>query len=449
MDITKFILENDSHCYLVEGDIWSSLKSGWQAVLASHGDMPVVTDFATNPDFRQIYGEVRYNHFLLQKELREQGEAVATSELLVHHASKVDQVNSRLLYSLIARRDLEDYQNELRNRGTNALLFSLYSSYAEAINRYRSSSAQALLFVFPGSVDIVIVNNGMVEGFQSLSGIGAGQLAGAGADISINALADSIVTQERIARLRLSGLRVFEMLGEDAGWPERLAQKTGLPLHQVATQNVVVDGELKTSSLLPLLKKVSTQTALSPLERRAEHTCRRFMPLVTCLLLAACGGLFWFNQTTQLSIEQQITRNQTLQSQIQARQQIPVVEPVSYQGELEAIQSVLRSGTQPSYYQLLNRVTLASQVDNPITYDVIEMSYPAAEDPDVKLTLVGFIDSGWNSPLAAFDKLSANFTGQGFKIGDSALDVVEGGLNFAYQLILPACTDHEGCAHAD
>lgn len=448
MEAKKILLENDSHSYLIDGDEWTSVdRQNWsQAAGSEEAPLAVISDFGTNPEFRQVYGDVRYSKFLLHKELRDAGEAVGNSELLTHQVSKVDQLNSRLLYSLISKRELEEYQAGVQRMNARALLFSFYSLYSQAFKQFGAKEPTAFVFVLSGGIDIAIVNQGVVESFESLSGFSAQSLNDALLPVSINALADNITTQERIARLKLSKLCIFELIQNETPWQEDLAAKVGLPLHRVPSQSLTLDRQSRRSSIAPLLKKLSVFSALSSADRRAESLSRSWLPAVAAVMIGVCVGLYFFTEKIQQRSEQHQQKLVQLQATLSAEEPLEAIRRVDYQRQLGGIESILQAGIQPSYYQYINRVAQASDVGNPVTYDSLEVKYPqGADNRAVELNLVGFIDSGWTSPLIAFDKLTGNFASKGFEVKDTVIDVVDGGLSFAYRLVQQPCQQGDAC----
>jgi len=441
MRANKIVLENDSQRYLIEGSQWTSLSQGqWQNSAAdSGGSFALVSDFGINPEFRQVYGDRRYSKFLLLKELRDAGEAVSNSELLVYQTSRVDKLNSRMLYSLVSRADFEQYQALVKKQGSQAQLYSLYTLYAQAIKTHGGRGACAFVFVFPGSIDIAVVNNGIIESFQSLSGLSSEQLYQPSAEVSINAVADNITTQERIARLKLSKLCVFELLDGDSQWIEQLALKSGLEVQSVPVQKVTVDGVDKRSTVAPLLKKVSVFDALGGQSRKIESISRSWLPAVAVLVAVICGGLYWYSMGLQQDIRRSEQSLLVLNKELRSAPAVDAIEKVDYQGQLEGIESILQAGIHDNYFQLINKVAEASKIRNPVIYDLFEINYPQAQaGGKVVLDLAGFIDSGWDRPLAAFDKLSSRFAQQGFVLVKSAIDTEDNGLSFAYRLELTA-----------
>lgn len=450
MKTKHLLLEMDGLGYLVEGDQWMRTDfADWDANRAgARGAVAVLTDFSVNPDYRLVYGDRQYAKFLLERELRESGAAVANTEVLIHSTNRIDKLNTQLLYSLVASAELERLRDRVDQWGADALLYSIYGIYEEAIKRNKQREATVFVFVLPGSVDIAAVSNGRIESFESLPGFSADQFDADNRDVIVNALSDSIVTQERIAKLKLSNLCVFEVWSrKDSFWIEELAKNTGLQMVNPKMVPIEVDGVGMYSSMAPLFDHLSPGASLSSKGKQAENTARLFLPIVALLMAVLCAGVYFYNDGLAEEIRGHQTRIAGLQNDLAREQQYDAVEAVNYQQQLEGVESVLQAGFHPSFNQMLNTIHEASKIENRVIYDVLNLNYPESMDSGkVTVSLVGFIGKGWEAPLKAFDRLSNNFSSKGFGIVGSEIDVVDSGLNFALELELASSLESEPAA---
>ena len=439
MKVNKIYLETDSFGYLIQGSEWTSIDfSTWTATSETLGEpVAVVSDFGVNADFRQVYGDAKYSKFLLQKELRESGEAVSDSEILVHKSSKQDQLNTRMFYSLVSKPEFKQLHQRVEGLGTQALLFSSYELYSSAVSANKIKEANAFIFVFPGNIDVAIVNNGVIESFESLSGYSSSELVDGLYDVAVNALSNNISTQERLARVKLSGLCIFEFIevGSGSPWAQALAKKTGLGIVKVDSVNITVDGKPKTSSIAPLFKSLSVFNSLSSVSKAIESFSRYWLPAVACFMAVVCIGLFTVAYNASKEGQRELIVQEELKQRVEALQKVEPIEEVDYKHHLEGVESILQSGIQSSYFQVINTLAELTDVGNPIIFDLMDVTYPRSMgEGNIEIDLIGFIDVGWHAPLVAFDKLNTKFATNGFIVKESTIDVIGNGLNFAYRL---------------
>ena len=95
---------------------------------------------------------------------------------------------------------------------------------------------------------------------------------------------------------------MFELLDGDNQWIEQLAKKTGLAVQSVPVQKVTVDGADKSSSVAPLLKKMSVFDALGNRSRKVESVSRSWLPAVAVVVAIICGGLYYYSMELQQNI---------------------------------------------------------------------------------------------------------------------------------------------------
>jgi len=432
------LLNIDGFTYQIEGNTWNSVDfAKWSPDNASiFSSVIVLSDFGVNAEFTQVYGDRSYSKFLLEKEMRESGIAIGNMEVLIHQNIKIDKLNSGLLFSLISSSELSYTRDKVDHWGGGSFLFSLYSLYATAIERYKNKEPSAFIFVLPGSVDILTVSNGKLENYESITGITVDQLMTDETSVAVNSLSEAITMQERIARLKLVNLYVFNIWDKtSSNWVEKLAHKTGLTIQKTTSEVVSIDGKSASSSITPLIKNLSVNRALNATAKKFEFTIKKWLPAVACLLGLLFAGAYNFNDDIKQDIQQQKNSVMALTKNIEKEQKYSAVNSVDYKRQLKDVESILQSGIQVSFNQILSRIYDASQIKNTVIYDLLEVEYPSdIGKKKIKITTVGYIDRGWKAPVIAFDDLTSSLIKKGFTILDSSIEVVEGGVSFAYEL---------------
>lgn len=440
MSKNNVLLELDGQRYLIEGEQWRQVSYGVDlATLApASGSLRVLSDFGVSPESRFVQGDSRYAEQLLQRDLRESGEALGNRRVLLHRCSKQDRYNSALFFSVVNNADYSALLGQVEALQDRALPFSYYEAYVRAIARHAGKGADAFVFIHGNVVDVAVTSQGRMESFSSQSGVSGGER-----DTGfINALVDQVMTQERVAKVKLENLYLFELLatGQDGRWKESLSQRLGLQLAPVREQRLMVDGAVRSSSMLPLFRDLSIGDSLLDGKGRFQRQATRWLPAVAALLLALNSVLAWMYVEHDRDIALQ--QDQLASQQKALREQPPVqaVQAIEYGRYLEGFENLIKSSGHKTYQQFLNELMAASDVGNPVVYDWVSVDYPETLSPQARLQidLVGHIGKGWHNPLNAFDKLTAAFTQAGYVLKDTAIGTTDDGLGFVLVMEAPA-----------
>lgn len=434
------LLELDGQRYLINGKQLQQVDHGVAiaSLIDEHDGLKVISDFGVSPETRYVHGDSRYAEQLLHRDLRETGEAIGSRKVIVHQAHKQDRFNSQLFFSVLNNTDFTGLMNTIEASSSSSLPFSFYQTYTRAINRYAGKGSDAFVFIHGGVIDVVITNQGRLEGFGSLAGLSIGAQH---SESFLNTLVDLVMTQERLAKVKLDQIFLFELLAatdDDGAWKEKLSKRLGLDVHPVAKQELSLDGVSYTSSIVPLFKALSVgDSLLSPMDK-IQHQSNHWLPAVAAVLLVLNGLLLWLyvdNKGQQALSQQQIA---TLEQNIAAQPPVEKVVAVDYKKYLSGVEGILTSSGHKNYQQFINELAEISDIGNVVTYDWVSIDYPQnlSDKDGLHIKLIGHIANGWESPLNAFDKLTGRFTGAGYVLKDSAIGTTDEGLDFAFVMEL-------------
>ncbi|MGM0633184.1 MAG: hypothetical protein ACQETO_08415, partial [Pseudomonadota bacterium] len=118
-------------------------------------DMPrtglgdVITDYGSVPQIREVCGRPRYIDSLLAKELRDSGEALPGSALIVDNQHRLDDRCSMVLYQVMERPVYKRYSNLVEQSAEPCLLHSLGRLYVAAARKHKRGMTLGL-FVHHG-----------------------------------------------------------------------------------------------------------------------------------------------------------------------------------------------------------------------------------------------------------------------------------------------------------
>ena len=440
MKNNETLLELDGHRYLIKGKQWQQVEHSvsMSSLIDEHDGLRVISDFGVSPEARYVHGDSRYAEQLLQRDLRETGEALGSRKVVVHQSYKQDRFNSLLFYSVLNNSDFTGLMNKIEASPSGSLPFSFYQNYTKAIERYAGNGSDAFVFVHGGVIDVVITNRGRLEGFSSLTGM---SYDAEHSDSFLNAMVDLVMTQERMAKVKLDQIFLFELLttaDEDSAWKEQLSKRLGLEIGKVAEQQLSVDGVSYTSSIVPLFNDLSVGDSLLASLDKMQHLSNKWLPAVAAILLVLNGLMLWMyvdNNAQRTLSQEQIA---TLEQNIAAQPPVEKVAPVEYQKYLDGVESILKSSGHKNYQQFINEVAEISDVGNVVTYDWVSIDYPQnlSEKDALRINLIGHIANGWETPLNAFDKLTGKFSAAGYVLKDSAIGTTDEGLDFAFVMEL-------------
>jgi len=398
----------------------------------------IVTDYRGVPQLREVCGRSRYAASLLAKELRDEGEAVHGSVLLVADKRRIDERCSRLLYDVLDRPLYKRYTNMTEASAKSCLLHSLGAWYAAAARR--TPGCTLLVFLHHGTVDLAVAERGTIVAFRRVAGL----LEEDGGDHGLDRLEEHVMALQQQLRLPLEQMAALSFLrregGEEAAWLERAVARLGLPRLNWPSTSYEFEGETCHSEWLPLLRRLPILRSSGPRRIRLMAASAVAAPFAAGAPVVATVAMLAVALLARSDVAELNARVAALEAELDvAAEQVEAAIP-EYQPYLANVEELERVNVLPPYETVLAELAGTLAPGSGIQLDGVRLDYPGdgpppaaarrrggapdAGDPGVRARLFGRLEG---DPLAAMESLGRllrRMETAGFSVIDS--DIVPG-----------------------
>jgi hypothetical protein len=448
----QYRLELDGRCYTFDA------VQGLLTTLDDSSDDPdigglvhVVCDYGVVPQLREVSSKPRYAHSMLSRELREAGEAMPASAVVVDNQHSLDDRTNLLLYQVVDRATYSRYVRLVDQSTEACLLHSFDRLYVVAARHYRKSAA-LLLFVHHEVIDLVAVDRGQVVGFRRLTGMVNGKFR----EERLHHLVDQAKSLQQQVRVPFQQVSVLHFLLPDArpeSWCAEMADSLKLPLVESPSAQYALDGEPRRSEILPLLSKLNYRNSSAPIKNRWLAATVALMPIVALGLFFANAAVFSSYALATLDSRKVSAEIASLETMIEEGNQREKVELPPYSTYFTAAEQLKQAQELPGYDELLARLVSVFQDIKALQLDGIRLQYPplvsrepvrrvaklvATPAKTVTATLQGVIIADPHAALDIYSKVNTRLKSVGFAVNDSQIETGDLATVFTLTLEVPA-----------
>src|SRR5690606_1773458 len=315
----------------------------------------VVTDFRSVPQLREVCGRSRYAASLLAKELRDEGEAVHGSVLLVANRQRIDDRCTRLLYDVLDRPLYKRYANITEASSRPCVLHSLGAWYAAAARR--TSGCTLLMFLHHGTVDLAVAERGMIVAFRRVAGLLEDDPDGR----VLDRLEEHVTALQQQLRMPIEQMAVLGFLcpdnGDETTWMEHAAERLGLPRVELPSERYDADGEPCRSEWLPLLRRLPILRSSGPRKTRLMAASSAAAPFAAGVLVAATAVMLAVNVLARGDVDELVGRIEALEAELDAAAAHTAEVVPEYGAYLANVEELERVNALPQYETVLVELT--------------------------------------------------------------------------------------------
>jgi hypothetical protein len=415
----------------------------------------VITDYGSLPQMKEVYGRPRYIESLLAKELRDTGEAIAGSAIILDHQHRLDERASMVLYQVMERSEYKRYANLVEGSAEPCLLHSLGRLYVAA-GREHGKTCTLMLFAHHETIDLVAVENGSVVGYRRLPGMFA---EGFRTD-RLTYLVDQVNSLQQQLPGSIEQIAVYQLLVPAQGplndWPVMVSERLNLPMRETHTVTYeFLEGENSkpcSSQILPLVDRLTFLNSSAPLKNRLLAATVALIPVVALVLLLINAAMFSVYALTTVgsrALAVEIAEVETEIAQIATGDALSL--PTSYQNYFQTLQYIEQLRRLPTYEEILAELGTVLADDVPVSLDGVRLVYPGdssyrslatsqtgalatASGEGVLIEVIGRLDGDALAVMQAFDRISRRIGGIGFRLLDSTINNGPGSSDFALRL---------------
>lgn len=448
----QYRLELDGRCYAfdaVQGLLTTLADSLDDADIG--GLVDVVSDYGVVPQLREVSSKPRYAHSILSRELREAGEAMPASVVVVDNQHSLDDRTNLLFYQVVDRATYSRYARMVDQSTEACLLHSLGRLYVVAARQYRKSAA-LLLFVHHEVIDLVAVDRGQVVGFRRLTGMVNGKFR----EERLYHLIDQAKSLQQQVRVPFQQVSVLHFLLPDArpeSWPAEVADSLKLPLVESPSVHYALDGEPRRSEILPLLSKLNFRNSSAPRKNRWLAATVALMPIVALGLFLANAAVFSSYALATLDSRKLSVEIASLETILEEGDQREKVELPGYSTYFTAAEQLKQAQELPGYDELLNRFVSVLQDIKALQLEGVRLQYPplVSREPArrvgkpattptkiVTATLQGVIVADPHAALDIYSNVNTRLKTVGFTVNDSQIETGDIATVFTLTLEVPA-----------
>jgi hypothetical protein len=408
----------------------------------------VVTDFGVIPHLIEVAGKPKYLKSILARQLRDSGEAMTSSLVLVDSQHRLDDHCSLLLYQVADRPSYSRYSRLVDDSSEPCLLHSLSSLYVAAALKHKKGCSM-LLFVHHGIFDIVAVDKGAIVGFRRVTGM----MNGSFKEDRLPYFADQVASIQQHIRVPLEQLVVYQFLAEAScklDWTTLISQRLGLPLVKNSAPGIYhSDNNSFFSDVLPLITDLSYQNSSSSRKNKILAATVSYMPRVALALFLANAAIFSVFALNNLDTQLLTAQIEVLNTDIEKNASIESIEIPDYQPLLASLQTIEAAVNTPSYDLVLNEIVTALNDEIDVKLDAIYIDYKMSPIVNSRVGKTSVSTSG-NSPLIvdlmgsleadsidamdAFNRITSRLGGVGYVLLDSDIKTGQLMADFAMKL---------------
>ena len=413
----KYIIELDDELFELAGKAKAKAKilkplDNFQEI---SGECCLITDFqGAISKIMLVEAQHRYVEIIVARKLQEAGEFDEPVIIITHWKQKAGKNSSEIFFTAIPTRIYLQYQEDIKVREDNLILFPLYGVLWDFLKRLRPKKPAAVLFLHGRFADLIIGTKNKIHYVNRL-------VAFDKSDQQIESLWERIRSDieslEKDKRISIEHLYYLDWFDKDT-LPEWPADST-IELIACDKEQITLKDTVYQSSFLKSLKKISVTQSINSILDKIYFFSRKIAPygniMFLLLSLILIGG-YWVHQKKSNLIEQQISKITQHIEKISVNP-VDTMPLIIINDTLSFVKAMASYKKTSSFNQVLNDI---SAVLNPeLEVEDIKLEYTAGE---LRVELSGNSSTSFDKAYQGFQTIIKGLESNNYKIEQKRFD---------------------------
>ncbi len=421
----RCLLELHGCKYIIHNQSWTDVSREIDLSL-DHVDY-IISDFSSFPNFRQVRSPKKFSEIILERKLREEGEIIGESKIMVHYKDEVSPQNTDIFYTPVPLAHYTQHNKKTSQVRQLQLSFCFHRLLHLALReRAETETACAVIFAYHNSIEILVGNKTHITGFEILESYASGEIISSANDVDVNNIKKTLEFIQRSTNTRIRKIYGYTwLMGVNAhSWVKDLGREMDIPAIEEQAQEIELDGKSYLSSIAPLFDSLKVGDSISETPEKFSYNLYYKIPVFTLLLLLLNAGvlLHYFDLKAQW---QEVSA--TLHGVRQDNNHLNGnhIQEIDYQPALKLALELESAKAKPSYARLLSELIDAVKSQNIMSFDLLKLNYVNPEAPDknmpINIELKGNVHQGFANGVIIVNAFVADLRTKGYTLLDSKI----------------------------